>query len=509
MRRAGGKHRQAVRKSRRPRRKGLAWAVSPILALFIRPYERPFGIVSVAAIPVLAALSGCSNVDVTPPRIDTPDHFAYEARTNEARSIQQAWWTAFNDKALSGYIEKGLAQSPQLQQARAKVDQAKANVGLANSSLLPSLSTGAGVTRGDKYGFGTAHSSKYSTLSADWMVDLFGGKRASKRAAEADLASALSSKDQTEDDLVSSIASAYVDIRYYQKRIDIARSTVANRKQNLDSVYDSRDAGEVSNIQVVNGKQLVAQAEATLPSLEVQLDSTIATLAELVGESVNRIKAEVSHSTGQPIPRYKIGAGVPANVIRNRPDVRIAESNFASAAESVGVAKAAFYPSLDLSGYLTPTKVLDTGHVNVWLLSAGLSAPIFDGGKNKANLASAKAKLEEARAAWRAAVLSGISDIERALAAYNKDGANIAAQRKLVATSQESVELGRVSFQLGADPISNVLNTEKDYLAAQEGLSDAIRQQALHYITLCKEAPADRVDHLNEVQSQEAIVAKK
>ncbi|MCM2474054.1 efflux transporter outer membrane subunit [Rhizobium sp. CG5] len=467
-------------------------------------------LISLALIPVLAALSSCSNVDVSPPQIDTPSHFAYEARnTTPVRSVQQTWWVAFNDKMLSRYIEKGLAESPQIQQANARVEQAKANVGLANSSLLPSLSTGAGVARGDKYGTGTSHSSKYTTLSADWAVDLFGGNRAKKRAAEADLASALSSKDQAEDNLTTSIASAYVDIRYYQKRIDIARSTVANRKENLRTVNDSLDAGEASNIQVVNGRQLVAQAEATLPSLEVQLDSSIATLAELIGESVNRIKAEVSHSTGQPVPRYKIGAGIPANAIRNRPDVRIAESNFASAAESIGVAKAAFYPSLDLSGYLTPTEILDSGHVNVWLMSAGLTAPIFDGGKNKANLANAKAKLEEARGAWRSAVLSGITAIEKALAAYNKDGANIAAQRKLVSTSQESVELGRVSFQLGADPISNVLNTEKDYLAAQEGLSDAIRQQALHYITLCKEAPADRVDHLLELQGTDAIVAKK
>ncbi len=458
---------------------------------------------------LVCVLAGCTNVAVAPPQIETPSKFAYAASETKARPIQKNWWAAFDDKALSRYIEKGLAQSPQLQQATAKVDQAKANVGLANSSLFPSLSTGAGVARGDKYGFGTAQSSKYSTLSTDWTVDLFGGVRAKKRAAEADLASALSSRDQTEDNLVSAIASAYVDIRYYQARIAIARSTVANREKSLKSVDDSLDAGNASKIQVVNGRQLVAQAEATLPSLEVQLDSSIATLAEQVGDLVSHVKADVARSTGQPVARYRIGTGVPANVIRNRPDVRMAESNFASAAESVGVAKAAFYPSLDLSGYLTPTQILETGHVNVWLISAALSAPLFDGGKNKSNLANANAKLEEARGAWRAAVLTGITDIEKALAAYNKDGANIAAQRKLVATSKETVEMGRTSFQLGADPISIVLNSEKDYLTAQEGYADAVRQQALHYIALCKAAPAERPDHLLDVRNTEIALAKK
>lgn len=443
-------------------------------------------------IPALTILSSCRSVPATPPIISAPKHFTFADKNSKARLVESKWWTAFNDKALSHYVETGLGQSPQLQQARAKAEQAKANVRLVNSNLFPSITAGAGDARGDKYGFGTATSQKYSTLSTDWVPDIFGGNRAKKRASEADLASALSTLDDTENNLSSSIASAYVDIRYYQKRIEIARSTVENRKKNLDFVNKTNEAGDTPRIQVVQGEQLVAQAEATLPSLEVQLDSTIATLAEQLGEPISQLKAEVNRPTSQPVPRYKIGAGLPANVLRNRPDVRIAESNFSSAAESVGVARAAFYPSLDLSGYLTPTQVLETGHVNVWLIAANLSAPIFDGGKNKANLANATAKVEEARGAWRSAVLSGISDVEKALAAYNKDDANIAAQRKLVSTSKETVDIGRTSVNLGADPVSSLLNAEQDYLSAQEGLSDAIRQRALHYITLCKEAPADQ-----------------
>ncbi|TIS70715.1 MAG: TolC family protein, partial [Mesorhizobium sp.] len=111
---------------------------------------------------------------------------------------------------------------PRLRQASAKVEQARAEVGIASSSLFPSLSAGVGSSRGDKYGFGTSHSNKYSTVSGDWTVDLFGAKHAQKRAAEAKLAAAISDQTQAENELLASIASTYVDVRYYQRRIQIS-----------------------------------------------------------------------------------------------------------------------------------------------------------------------------------------------------------------------------------------------------------------------------------------------
>ncbi|TIS16013.1 MULTISPECIES: TolC family protein [unclassified Mesorhizobium] len=265
---------------------------------------------------------------------------------------------------------------------------------------------------------------------------------------------------------------------------------MANRQRSLAFVRDSQAAGNSSDLQIVQGEQLVAKAAASIPNLEVQLGSSIDELASLTGQSVADLKITLRKGKAQPIPRYKIGVGIPADVIRNRSDIQTAESNFAAAAENVGVAQAAFYPSLDLSGYLTPTQVIDSGHVNVWLIAANFTAPIFDAGKNKANLADAKAKLEEARAAWSSAALSAIAEVEKSLAAYNKDDQNVAAQQKLVSTSRRMIELGQTSFKLGAGPIFNVLDSQRDYLEAQESLAEAVRSQAEHYISLCKAAPA-------------------
>jgi len=441
-------------------------------------------------IPMILAigtLSSCVDTSVSAPAADMPKTFVGATRLTRASPISQDWWRAFADPELNKLIELGSAKNPEILEAQGRVGQARANVDLASANLLPTVSGGVGKARGDKYGFGTSTNS-YGTASGSWLVDIFGGARAQKRAAEARFDAAVFDAAETSLNVLSSIGSTYVDLRYYQERIALARQTVENRKRNLSLMRDSQGVGQSSGLQIVQAEQLVAKADAELPSLEIQLESSIATLASLTGVPDAELRAELRDKAAQPRPRYKIGVGIPTDVIRNRPDVRRAEKNFIAAAESVGVAKAAFYPSLELSGYITPTAVVHTGHVDIWQMAANLTAPIFDGGKNKANLASAKAQLQQAQAAWQSAVLNGIAEVEKALAAYNRDGRNIAAQEKLASTSEETLRLGRVSFQLGASEFFNILDAERDYLEAQQSRAQAIRDQALHYIALCKAA---------------------
>nr|WP_269244342.1 efflux transporter outer membrane subunit [Rhizobium sp. AG207R] len=439
----------------------------------------------------IGTLSSCVDAPISPPVADMPKAFLGAARADNPAHVNEEWWQAFGDPELNKLMDLGKAKNPEIVQAAARLEQARANVDLASADLLPAISGGVGSARGDKYGLGTT-SGSYGTASGSWTMDLFGGKRAQKRAAQARFDAAISDVDETTLNVLSSIGSTYVDVRYYQEQIALVRLTVENRSRNLAMMRDSRDAGQTSQLQIVQAEQLVAKADAELPSLEVQLDDSIATLGSLTGASEQDLHAELSTKTHQPRPRYKIGIGIPTDVIRNRPDVRRAESNFIAAAEGVGIAKAALYPSLELSGYVTPTAVVHSGHVNIWQIAANFTMPIFDGGKNKANLASAKAQLQQAEAAWQAAVLNGIAAVEKALAAYNRDGRNIAAQEKLAATSKEALRLGRVSFDLGAGAVFNILDAERDYLEAQQSRAQAIRDQALHYIELCKAAPPAR-----------------
>lgn len=438
----------------------------------------------------MASLYGCMQMPATVPTAEMPQTFVGALRTIKASPISRNWWLAFGDQRLTKIVDLGEANNPQLQQAQARVEQARAKVDLSKASLLPSISSGGvGIERGNPYGLGTT-SGSYGTATGSWNLDIFGGAHAQKRAAEARLEAAISDADDTRLTVLASIASTYVDVRYYQERIALARDTIENRKHYLTLTHDSESAGQTSQLQIVQAEQLVARAEADLPSLEVDLENSIDTLASLTGAPVAQLRSELLSSSGQPKPRYRIGVGIPTDVIRNRPDVRTAENSFIAAAENVGVAKAAFYPSLQLSGYLTPTAIVSGGHVNIWEMAANFTGPIFDGGANKANLKLANAQVQEAKAAWQSAVLNGISDVEKALAAYDRDTRNVAAQEKLAATSEEALRLGKVSFQLGATEFFNILDAERDDLDAKQSRAQAIRDQAQHYIALCKAAPA-------------------
>lgn len=449
---------------------------------------------SLPLLTVAIMASGCVQEPIDVPKTAMPQSFFGSRQDKVSATVTKDWWVSFGDDNLTRLVQLGAENNPELKQANARVKQARAQVGLASSSLLPSISGGGGETRGDKYGFGTSTTKSYGTVSGTWLIDIFGGARAQKRAALAKLDSAVADEADTRINVTTTIATIYVDLRYYQARIALGRQTVENRKRSLSLLHDSQGAGQISQLQIVQGEQLVAKAEAELPAIEVQLESSLDSLTSLTGQSVAELRARLLSNSGQPKPKYKIGVGIPADVIRNRPDVQKAESSYIAAAEGVGVAKAAFYPSLQLSGFVTPTAVVNTGHVNVWQIAADVSTPIFDGGKNRANLAESKAKLDEARAAWEASVLKGIAEVEKALAAYNTDSRNVAAQEKLVSTSQETLRLGRVSFELGSGEFFNILDAERDYLEAQQSRTQAIRDQALHYIALCKAAPADQAD---------------
>ncbi|WP_444429839.1 TolC family protein [Rhodobacter capsulatus] len=175
---------------------------------------------------------------------------------------------------------------------------------------------------------------------------------------------------------------------------------------------------------------------------------------------------------------------MPADVLRTRPDVRLAERNYAAAVYDIGVAKAAFYPSVTLSGSVTPTHVRDANTIRYWAVGPSLNLPIFTGGANQANLRGAEARAVQAKLAWEKAVLTAIDEVESALAAYNRDGRNIAAQTHLVATSAETLELSRTNYSLGEGDFMTVLDAERSYLSAQQSAAAAEWSRAADFITL-------------------------
>lgn len=430
----------------------------------------------------ILALSACSQVLYTAPKADVSDRFAGNSPARQAGA--NAWWGAFRDARLDGLIATGLARNLDVLTAVSVIREAQANARLVGANDLPQATLSGAANRGDSEGGGIVTDSTSGTLGVSWLIDVFGANRATRRGAAAQLDAAYLSAEVARLTVASAIAQAYIDARYYQEAVSLTRQSLDSRKRTLSLTREQDVLGSVSRIEVLQAEQLVTQAEAALPALEVGYDQSINRLATLTAGRSSDISARLRRSGGQPRARYRASVGVPADVVRVRPDVRVAERNLAAAVAGVGEAEAAFYPKLTLSGNVTPINLSGGGSMKTWGFGPQISVPLFSGGANQARLSAAQARAEQARLGWQASVLKAVEEVENALAGYNRDARAVDAQTRLVANARESVSLAQTSYELGEAGFFPVLDAERTLLSARQDLASAVRQQGLNFVAL-------------------------
>ncbi|MFT4012668.1 MAG: efflux transporter outer membrane subunit [Paracoccus sp. (in: a-proteobacteria)] len=431
----------------------------------------------------ILALSACSQVLYTAPKADVADRFAANSPARGAGD--NIWWAAFRDSQLDALVDAGLKRNLDVQTAISVIREAQANARLVGANDLPQASLEGALSRGDSEGSGIVLESSSATLGISWLIDIFGANRAARAGASAQVDAAYLSAEVARLTVASAIASAYVDARYYQEAIALTRQSLESRRRTLSLTREQDVLGSISRVEVLQAEQLVTQAEAALPALELGYDQSVNRLATLTAGRSADIAARLRRGGGsQPRARYQARVGVPADVIRARPDVRVAERNLAAAAASVGEAQAAFYPKLTLSGSVTPIDLGRAGSMKTWGFGPQISVPLFTGGANKARLSAAQARAEQARLAWQAAVLKAVEEVENALAGYNRDARSVSAQSRLVDNARESVGLARASYELGEAGFFPVLDAERTLLSARQDLANAVRQQALNFVAL-------------------------
>lgn len=427
------------------------------------------------------ALAACSPAAFMSPKADLPERFA--ANSPARRAGDNAWWSAFRDSQLDGLVAAGLARNLDVQTAVAVIREAQANARLVGANDLPSVTAGAGGSRGISQGTARIDEQSSATLGVSWLIDIFGANRVARQGASAQLDAAYLSAEVARLTVASAVASAYVDVRYYQQAVALTRQSLDSRKRTLALTREQDVLGSVSRIEVLQAEQLVTQAEAELPALEVGYDQSINRLATLTAGRSAELSGRLRKAGGQPRANYRASVGVPADVVRARPDVRVAERNLAAAAAGVGQAKAAFYPQLTLSGTVTAIDLANAGSLKTWSFGPQLSLPLFNAANN-ARLSGAEARAEQSRLAWQAAVLKAVEEVENALAGYNRDARSVDAQTRLVANARESVELAQTSYELGEAGFFPVLDAERTLLTARQSLANAVRQQALNFVAL-------------------------
>lgn len=459
-----------------------------------RKQENVMPSIRAAAPLVMLLLSGCVvGPDHETPQTDLPVKFS-EGSVKAAGDVSLApWWTAFNDPRLNSLVAKGLDENLDVLQAIERISQAEASFRASDAGAFPQLNLSASqeTAKRDAKGALTTDSPTSSTssgsVSVSWLLDLFGQYKRTKESAKATLDAAYASADVAKLTYLSSVVTAYVDARYYQERIAIAKQNLASRRETLQLTQLQLEAGAASRLDVVQSEGLVNSTLAEIPGLETSFRQSTHRIAVLLGLPAATLVADLQKGAPQPYARRSVNAGVPADLIRNRPDIRAAERQLASAVAEVGVAEAALYPSITLSGSITPAYVSTSnafGASSSWGFGPSLNLPIFDAGTRKANVDAQESSAREAYLAWKETVLNAVEEVENAMVSVNRTRQTVSALTATVRSYQEALQLATASYRDGASSLLDVLDAQRNVASAQANLAQAVQQMATDYVNL-------------------------
>lgn len=407
-----------------------------------------------------------------------------------------AWWTTLNDPELSNLIDRAVLGNLDLKKARARVREARARRGIAKAGLFPTLNAAGSATRSySSKDSGTDKSSETSDLytasfDAGWEIDIFGGVRRSIEAAEADLDA---SQEDLRDVLVSLLAEVavnYLDLRTFQSRLAIAEGNLEAQNETYQLTLWRYQAGLSDELSVQQARYNLENTRAQLPTLRTGLEEAMNRIAVLLGEQPGKVHSLLEQQVSIPVIPLKLAIGVPADVLRNRPDVRKAERELAAQSARIGVATADLYPKLTLSGSIgiETLSVSNLPTSQTWSLNVGpgITWAIFKAGAIRQNIEVQSALHEQALIKYEAAILSALEDVENALVAYAAEQNRRDDLREAVQAAQKAVELAKYKYQSGLTDFNNVLEAQRSLFTFQDQLAQSNRTVTSNLVRLYK-----------------------
>lgn len=437
-------------------------------------------------------LSGCAvGPAYVEPDVGAPPAFvegaAAEAATVGGRSVDLvSWWRAYDDPMLGRLVERALAQNLDLEQAVARVTQARASLRGANAALLPSgeisgsaaelyqsRETAQGRIASALPGFEREAQAYDLGVGASWELDLFGGKDAARDAARADWQASAAAASAARVSIAAQTADTYIAIRGLQARLAVARERETVQKQLVDLVGLQYKAGVAAEFQLRQAEGALAQVSAAVPELEEQRDKAMNALDVLLGLQPGSLRGELAAETPIPAPPAISSAGGPAALIRRRPDIIAAERTLAASNARIGVAMAEYYPKFSLSGLLGTATMNAGGLFGGDSVQAagilGLRWRLFDFGRIDAEIAAAKGRNAEALAAYRLAVLRASEDVENAFSALVKQRDRADTLAKGEASLATARKASFAAYKGGVASLLDVLDADRRLLEARDG----------------------------------------
>ncbi len=446
---------------------------------------------------VLLCSAGCMvGPSYVAPKISPPTQWRSELAgglsSAESPEALAQWWSTLGDPLLTQLIERAVANNLDLRQAQARVREARARRGAARADLAPTVDATGSVTHSGGNGqasavpAATAQSGTPGGVQEDlftagfdssWEVDIFGGKRRSIQAAQADLEA---SQEDLRDVLVSllaEVAQNYVDVRSYQARLTIAEANRDAQEGTYRIALDRSNAGAASGLAVEQAKYNLDSTRSQIPTFRIGLEQAKIRLAVLIGENPGAVDGDLAQREPIPATPGEVAVGVPADCVRRRPDVRRAERQLAAETARIGVATADLYPKLSLTGSIGLESVsagsLITAGNYFYQLGPTLQWRVFDAGRIRQNIKIEDAITEQKLLAYQSAVLTALQEVEDAMVAYAQEQLRRQSLQAAVDAAQNAVEISRDQFEAGLTDFQNVLDAQRSLLSFQEQLAES------------------------------------
>lgn len=437
------------------------------------------------------ALGGCVVVgpDFEKPSIALPMKWGANAGTKASKPPELAkWWTRLGDPMLDELIDEAVAGNLNVANAKASIREARASYRQTVGALLPSANGSAGADRG-KSG-GSISSQFQAGLDSSWELDLFGGNKRAVEAARYGMDAAEEELRATLLTLIGDVATNYVSARGYQARIALAKRTAASQRETAAITRNKFEAGGATAADAATADGQASSTEAGIPSLEAAYAETVHRLSVLTGRAPSALVERMKAPKPVPAPRLPIPTGIPAEILTTRPDVRLAEAQYASATAKIGQAQAARYPSASLTGNIATNgaKLGDLGRGSSisWSFGPSLTVPIFNGGQLKAAVDVAEAQRDQSFIAYRAAVLTALEDVENAIVSLAQERIRSGKLASASASYGEANKVARALFQAGSSSFLDVLTAERSLYSAADSLIESRVAIATDYIALNK-----------------------
>jgi multidrug efflux system outer membrane protein len=460
-----------------------------------------------AAWTLIILAAGCS----VGPTYKQPE-LAVPANWNEAQQSDfdtgpaplTDWWTEFNDPLLNGLVERAVKSNLDIRLAEARIRESRALRAVTAADAWPGLEAAGSYRRsrssenafvsgggGDAFLGGNGAGDLFRAgFDASWEVDIFGGVRRRVEAADANVGASVEERRNALVTLLGDVARNYIEVRGFQRRLTVALSNLRAQQETLDLTKVRFEAGLSSDFEVAQAEGQVNTTAAQIPALESALKGSVHRLDVLLGQRPGALWLELSNEAPVPALPPQAHVGLPAELLRRRPDIRRAERVLASATAQIGAATADLYPRFSLMGAFGFQSVSASDLISApsrfWSIGPAILWPVFDAGRIRANIGVRNAQQEQALILYEKTILTAFEDVENSLLNYAKEQTRYRSLVDAMTANRRAVQMANELYTRGLIDFLNVLETQRSLYASESELAQSETVMASNLVALYK-----------------------